>query len=191
MLPNVPKSSLCSCLLTYIPYHILPSLTSLLNAPHTLPKRSKNIQTFPQRFKTLHNAAKQFYAYHTIPYQMGLCSPYNNTHHKNHTYEWDRPGNLHEVLHVLQLQTNSISRCVCVSCKKHAGNLYLSATFGKMQDSIIGSIVFLKPWCDNYYLTVEDPKPLPNAHQNTQWWWNRIHLEKQKNEPSQPLKQVT
>jgi hypothetical protein len=41
--------------------------------------------------------------------------------------------------------------------------MYLSLTFGKMQDSIIGSFVFLKAWRIIYYLAVEVPKPLPNA----------------------------
>ena len=41
--------------------------------------------------------------------------------------------------------------------------LYLSVTFGIIQDSIIGSFVFLEPWCIIYFLPVKVPKPLPRA----------------------------
>ena len=33
----------------------------------------------------------------------------------------------------------------------------------KKQDSIIGSLLFLEPWCVTYYLAVEVPKPFSNA----------------------------
>ena len=90
---------------------------------------------------------------------MELCLPYLHTHHKK-TYIWDRSSNLYQVLHVLQFQISSFSRCVR---KKHVGILYLSVTFGRIQDSIIGSIVFLEPWCVINYLAVEVAKSLQNA----------------------------
>ena len=156
-LPSVPKFSLCQCLLTYIhtyhtiPYWImLPSLPSLLSAP----TGSQNVRNV---FKRFHNASRRsttlpnvlklslclcLFTYHAIPYGTMLTIP---PYSPQKPYMWDRPGNLYQVLLVLQFQASSFSRCVCLSCTKHVGNLYLSVTFRRMQDSIIGSFVFLKP----------------------------------------------
>ena len=134
-------NSLSMFMLIYhtISYHTIPdgimlaSLPSLLNAPHTLPKRLKRIQTFLQRFRTLHNAPKcsqtlfvlmlTYIPCHTIPYHTIWDYAYHTTIHTTKTYIWNRPGNLYQVLHVFQFQTSSFSRCVCVSCKKHVGNI--------------------------------------------------------------------
>ena len=57
---------------------MLHSPPSLLNDP----TRSRSSR---DAFKRVHNASRL--TCHTIPYHKGLCLPYNNTHHKNHTYE--------------------------------------------------------------------------------------------------------
>ena len=139
---------LCLCLHTYIaaiPYRTIWFYAAQPAQPakrsHKLPKRLKRIQTFPQRFKMLHNAARRsqillcscLLTYHTIPYHMGVCLPYNHTHHKNHTCKIGLATCLYRVYHVLQFQTSSFSRCECVSYMKQVGNLYLPVTFGRIQ----------------------------------------------------------
>ena len=111
----------------------------------------------------IHICKTIYIPYHTMPYGIMLTiSPYT----PQKPYIWDRSGNLYQFLHVLQLQTSSFSRCVCVSCKKHVGILYLSVTFGKLQDSIIGSLVFLEPWCV-LLLGCGSSKTVPKRSQTT------------------------
>ena len=104
-----------------------------------VPKRS---QTFPSYFYA--NAYSHTIPYHTIPYHtrpygvMLTIPPYT----PQKPCIWDRPGNLYQVLHVLQIQTSSFSRCVCVPCKKHIGNLYLSVAFGKCKVRSLGHSCF-------------------------------------------------
>ena len=133
-LPNVPKLSLCLCLL-----HDIQSHTIL------------------------------YYAYHKsyTPQKLDL---------------WDRCRNLYQVLHALQLQTRSFSRCVYALCEKHVGILYLSDKSGKTKDSIIGSLAFLEGHNSFNYSAVETPKPFPN----------HLNMLKQnfETESSHPMKKV-
>ena len=117
---------------------------------------STMLQYAPQRCQTFPNSLSAYAYVHTMPY-MGLCLQYYYLHNKNHTYE-------------IGLAT-CIKSCMCPSFRQfpsddayvlHArsasGICICQLHFEKMQDSIIGSFVFLEFGCVIYYLAVEVPK---------------------------------
>ena len=53
--------------------------------------------------------------YHTRPYGIMLTIP---PYTPQRPYIWDRPDKLYQVLHVLQFQTSSFTRYVCVSLER-------------------------------------------------------------------------
>ena len=138
-----PGKTLVQCYYATIPYHTIHTCIWDYAYPaclacQTLPYDPKALETYSNGSKTLWDAPKcsqtfpnSLYAYvylHTIPDHMGLMLTIQE-YTPQRPYIWDRYGKLYQVLHVLEFQTSSFSRCVCVSCKKHIGILYLSITF--------------------------------------------------------------
>ena len=96
--------------------------------------------------------------YHTIPYGIMLSIPPYKP--QKHTYGIDLATCIKSCMCSSFRQDPSHDAYV-LQCKKHAGNMYLSVTFGK--NARFDSFVFLEPWCVIRYLAVEVPKPLPNV----------------------------
>ena len=146
-------------MLTYIPYIHMGLCCPASLACQTLPYDPKSLETHSNASTTLQAVPKRsqtffdsLYAYaylHNIQWHTIRDYAYLTTINYTKTIPTERCGNLYQVLHVLQLQTSSFWRCVCVSCKKHVGILYRLVTFEKnarFDHWVTGSLVFLQPW---------------------------------------------
>ena len=127
---------------------MLTGFPSVQNAPIRSQRARNTFKRFsnaPQLCPTFPNSLYAHAYLHNIPYQMGLYLRYNHTHHENHTYE-------------IGLAT-CIKTCMRSSFRQapsHDANCFMQEAsretvsaihVWKMQDSIIGSFVFLEPWC--------------------------------------------
>ena len=109
---------------------------------------------------------------------MGLCLPYHRTHHKYLTYR-------------IGLAT-CIKSCMCSSFRRapsheayvfHSRSTSRSVAFGHVPDSIIGSLVFLEPWC----VFITRLWKFPTRSQNDPKQFPTILKHNSENESSQPM----
>ena len=165
-----------------------------LACSHTIPKNSKRIRAVPKRpnrSKTLPNSLYAYAYLSTIPYHTRQYHTYGimltiQPYSQRKPNIWDWSGNLYQVLHVLQFQTSSFSRCVCVSCKTHVGFCIcqLGLEIARFDHWITRASRALVRF---YYPAAEVPKPCPNAPKQ----FPTMLKHNLKNESSQPMKQVT
>ena len=125
-------------MLTYLRYMGLYCPVSL--ACQALPYDPKSVETHSNVSTTLQAVPKRpqmfsiylmfmftYIIYNDIPYGIMLNIP---PFTPQKLYLWEGVATFYQVLHVIQLQACSFSRCVCDSYNKEVRILYLSVKFG-------------------------------------------------------------